>query len=90
MEILHGKSLTPGTARGCIHIFAENSAEHGEEKGQSAEAELALFRHAVGEAEEQIRMLAVQAEATLDIQLSTIMEDLQCTFFHPACSHSTL
>lgn len=20
----------------------------------------------------------------------TIMEDLQCTFFHPACSHSTL
>ena len=41
MEILHGKSLTPGTARGCIHIFAENSAEHGEEKGQSAEAELA-------------------------------------------------
>ena len=31
-----------------------------------------------------------RAEATLDIQLSTIMEDLQCTFFHPACSHSTL
>ena len=74
MEILHGKSLTPGTARGCIHIFAENSAEHGEEKGQSAEAELALFRHAVGEAEEQIRMLAVQAEATGGREAAQILE----------------
>ena len=74
MEILHGKSLTPGTARGCIHIFAENSAEHGEEKGESAEAELALFRHAVGEAEEQIRMLAVQAEATGGREAAQILE----------------
>ena len=74
MEILHGKSLTPGTARGCIYIFAENSAEHGEEKGQSAETELALFRHAVGEAEEQIRMLAVQAEATGGREAAQILE----------------
>ena len=74
MEILHGKSLTPGTARGCIYILAENSAEHREEKGQSAEAELALFRHAVGEAAEQIRALAVQAEATGGREAAQILE----------------